>query len=83
MQYMFSAFKPKEDLGILFAQGINLDGSGRFKETLAFNHFNKRDKAFLREVHKRLESSSPTMNAIFTKYLDEISPDSINPISQL
>ena len=36
---MFSSIKPKADLNVLFARGTDLEASGRFKHTLAFNNF--------------------------------------------
>ena len=38
---MFSSIKPKADLDVLFARGTDIEASGRFKSTLAFNHYKK------------------------------------------
>ncbi len=78
---MFSSMKPKADLDTLFARGTDLNVSGRFKHTLAFNHFQQKDQEHLRILYKRFEDISPTMTEIFMKYLDEIAPNNRNPIS--
>lgn len=66
----------------LFERGTDLPASGRFKQTLAFNHFNLQDQKNLIEVYDRVQKTTPTMNEIFIKYLDEIAPNGKNPISQ-
>ena len=78
---MLSSFKPKADLNILFARGTDLQASGRFKETLAFNHFKKADQKNLAEIFERLHNLTPTIADIFMKHLDEIAPNSRNPIT--
>ena len=79
---MFSSFKPKADLDVIFARGTDIQASDRFKGTLAFNNFNKQDVENLQEIYERIRSASPTMNDILTKYLEEIAPDGKNPISK-
>ncbi|MGM9943448.1 MAG: methyl-accepting chemotaxis protein [Lysinibacillus sp.] len=79
---MFSLFKPKADLDVLFERGTNIQASGRFKSTLAFNNFNKKDADNLKEVYERVKNDCPTMSEIFSKYLDEISPNGKNPIAK-
>ena len=79
---MFSSFKPKADLNVLFARGTDLEASGRFKCTLAFNNFKKHDANNLQEIFERIKNITPTMNAIFTKYLEEIAPDGQNLITE-
>ena len=79
---MFSSIKPKANLDILFARGTDLQASGRFKSTLAFNNFKKQDAKNLQEIYERVKNGSPTMNDIFTKYLDEIAPNGKNPINK-
>ncbi len=79
---MFSSIKPKANLDILFARGTDLQASGRFKSTLAFNNFKKQDAKNLQEIYERVKNGSPTMNDIFIKYLDEIAPNGKNPINK-
>ncbi|WP_431030208.1 methyl-accepting chemotaxis protein [Lysinibacillus sp. LZ02] len=79
---MFSSIKPKADLDLLFERGTDLNATGRFKQTLAFNHFNLHDQQNLKEIYERLKQSTPTMNDIFSKYLDEIAPAGKNPVSK-
>ncbi|MEO4054884.1 globin-coupled sensor protein [Solibacillus sp. CAU 1738] len=79
---MFSLIKPKADLQDLFARGTDLkNATGRFAETLAFNHFNQHDQNNLKEVYERIQNIRPTMNEIFVKYLQEIAPNGKNPIT--
>ena len=78
---MFSSIRPKADLEVLFARGTDIQASGRFKSTLAFNNFKKQDAENLQEIFERIKNGSPTMNDIFTKYLDEIAPNGKNPIT--
>ena len=79
---MFSSIKPKADLDVLFARGTDIQASGRFKSTLAFNNFTKQDAENLKEIYGRIKNGSPTMNDIFSKYLDEIAPNGKNPITK-
>lgn len=78
---MFSSVRPKANVHELFERGTNLDATGRFKETLAFNHFNERDQVNLVELHNRLKSVTPSVSAIFKKYFEEISPTGRSEIS--
>ena len=79
---MFSSIKPKADLDILFARGTDIEASGRFKCTLAFNNFKKHDAKNLQEIFERIKNCTPTMNTIFRKYLEEIAPNGQNPITE-
>ncbi|SOC23882.1 methyl-accepting chemotaxis protein [Ureibacillus xyleni] len=77
---MFS-LKPKADVNLLFTRGTNLNASGRFLQTLQFNHFTSQDQENLREIYKELQRMTTKMNEIFSNYLEEISPDGQNHIS--
>lgn len=79
---MFSSLKPKADLKDLFARGTDLKASGRFLETLVFNNFRQHDQNNLVEIYDRIQQTTPAMNEIFIKYLEEIAPNGRNPISQ-
>lgn len=75
-----ATIRPKMDMDQLFKRGTDIETSGRFKNTLAYNHFHKQDSDHLLELHKKLQSIQPTINDIFNRYLTEISPNSKNPI---
>lgn len=79
---MFSSIKPKADLDVLFTRGTDIEASGRFKCTLAFNNFTKKDAENLQEIYGRIKNVTPTMNDIFMKYLNEIAPNGKNPITK-
>ncbi len=53
-----------------------------FNKTLAFNHFNKQDEENLKALFYKLKDITPSMNAIFKNYLNEISPSSQQTISE-
>lgn len=78
---MFSAFKPKAELTDIFSRGTDLHASGRFLETLKFNNFKRHDQENLLVIFERIKEVTPTMNEIFSKYLDEVAPNGHNPIS--
>ena len=79
---MFSTFKPKAELTHIFARGTDLTASPRFQETLAFNNFTTTDQQNLASLYSRLKTVTPTMNEIFLKYLDEIAPNNVHPITE-
>ncbi|MEG0259779.1 MAG: protoglobin domain-containing protein, partial [Lysinibacillus sp.] len=78
---MFSSIRPKADLDELLQRGTDLNASGRFNKTLAFNHFNSGDEQNLKDLYNKLQEIQPSMCGIFTHYLNEISPSSNNIIS--
>ncbi|WP_445683580.1 methyl-accepting chemotaxis protein [Solibacillus sp. FSL R7-0668] len=81
MYSLFSALKPKAELQDLFERGTDLSATGRFQETLAFNHFNSQNQEDLKQLYARVADVSPTMQEIFNKYLIEIAPNGQNSIS--
>lgn len=81
MYTLFSALKPKAELQDLFERGTDLTATGRFQETLAFNHFNSQNQEHLKQLYARVAVVSPTMQEIFNKYLIEIAPNGQNTIS--
>lgn len=72
--------RPKMEVDQLFKRGTDIEASGRFKETLAYNHFQQKDHKHLLELHQKLQSVQPSIREIFNRYLTEISPDNKNPI---
>lgn len=79
---MFSTIKPKANLNDLMARGTDLEVSGRFKETLAFNNFTSKDQIHLKEIHAEIVRARPTMVDIFVQYLTEISPNGKNAVPE-
>ncbi|MGE8036210.1 methyl-accepting chemotaxis protein [Lysinibacillus sp. NPDC093692] len=79
---MFSSIRPKAELDELLKRGTNLNATGRFNKTLAFNHFNSQDEENLKTLYKKLNDITPSMNAIFNNYLSEISLSSELTISE-
>ncbi|OEC01354.1 chemoreceptor protein [Lysinibacillus sphaericus] len=79
---MFSSIRPKAELEELLKRGTNLSATGRFNKTLAFNHFNQQDEENLKTLFYKLKDITPSMNAIFKNYLNEISPSSQQTISE-
>ncbi|MEK5232032.1 globin-coupled sensor protein [Lysinibacillus sp. FSL K6-0232] len=73
---MFSSIRPKAELDELLKRGTDLHATGRFHQTLTFNHFQSEDEAHLKALYDKLKDISPSMNAIFQQYLREISPTS-------
>lgn len=70
---MFSSIRPKAELDELLKRGTNLNATGRFNKTLAFNNFNSQDEENLKTLYNKLNDITPSMNAIFNNYLSEIS----------
>ncbi|KPN97168.1 methyl-accepting chemotaxis protein [Lysinibacillus sp. ZYM-1] len=79
---MFSSIRPKAELEELLKRGTDLHATGRFHQTLAFNHFNSQDEEHLKTLYHKLKEITPSMNAIFHHYLSEISPTSQLTISE-
>jgi len=79
---MFSSIRPKAELEELLKRGTNLNATGRFNKTLAFNHFNSQDEENLKTLFNKLKDITPSMNAIFNNYLKEISLSSQLTISE-
>jgi len=79
---MFSSIRPKAELEELLKRGTNLNATGRFNKTLAFNHFNTQDEENLKTLFNKLKGITPSMNAIFNNYLKEISLSSQLTISE-
>jgi len=77
---MFSSIKPKADLEDLFRRGTDIESTGRFAQTLAFNNFTKEDQKNLKEIFERIKQVTPTMNDIFNKYLVEVAPNGVHNI---
>lgn len=80
--FMFSSIRPKAELEELLKRGTNLNATGRFHQTLAFNHFNSHDEENLKALYNKLKDITPSMNAIYNNYLSEISPSSQQTISE-
>lgn len=78
---MLSKFKPKAEISDLFKRGTDIEATGRLKSTLEYNHFTTKDAQNLRELYEKLKNIHPTMQKIFIRYLDEISPTGKNLIS--
>lgn len=78
---MFSSIKPKANLEDLFQRGTDLPSTGRFALTLAFNNFTSKDQQNIKEIYSRIQDQSPTINEIFTRYLNEIAPNGKHSIS--
>lgn len=79
---MLASIRPKAEVKDLLKRGTDLTATGRFKETLAFNHFTEKDQTNLKELFERLKKVTPSMTEIFTKYLDEIAPNGKSPIEK-
>lgn len=79
---MFSSIRPKAELEELLKRGTNLNATGRFNKTLAFNHFNSQDEENLKTLYTKLKDITPSMNAIFNNYLSELSLSSQLTISE-
>lgn len=80
--FMFSSIRPKAELEQLLQRGTDLHATGRFHQTLAFNHFNSQDEEHLKTLYQKLKDITPSVNAIFYHYLSEISPTSQLTISE-
>lgn len=79
---MISNLKPRAHLEDLLERGTDINASGRFLHTLKFNNFTTKDQKNLSEIFQKINDFSPTMYEIFNKYLEEISPNNVNPISK-
>ena len=77
---MFASFRPKANVQDLFKRGTDLQVTGRFKDTLAFNNFTSTTQVHLRELCDKLQHAQPSIQQIFTEYLAEISPTGTNRI---
>ncbi|GLC89124.1 methyl-accepting chemotaxis protein [Lysinibacillus piscis] len=73
---MFSAIRPKAEIDELLQRGTDLQATGRFHQTLAFNHFRSQDEQNLQTLYHKLTNITPSMNTIFKTYLQELSPSS-------
>ena len=62
---MFSSIRPKAELEELLKRGTDLHATGRFYQTLAFNHFTSQDEEHLKALYQKLKDITPSMNAIF------------------
>ena len=78
---MFSSIRPKAELDELLKRGTDLNATGRFNKTLAFNNFNAKDEDNLKTLYNKLQDITPSMAGIFKNYLSEISPSSQQIIS--
>lgn len=78
---MFEKLKPKVNIDQLLQYGTDIEIKGRFKETLAYNHFTSKDQAKLKEIVSLLESSTTDIVKIFDSYLKELKPEGIEAIS--
>ncbi|HWI47716.1 MAG TPA: globin-coupled sensor protein [Rummeliibacillus sp.] len=79
---MFTSIRPKLEMNQLLERGTDISIEGRFKETLAFNHFELKDEQMLIELYKKLSDCTPSMKEIFISYLKEISPNKLNLIDE-
>ncbi|WP_397538405.1 methyl-accepting chemotaxis protein [Rummeliibacillus pycnus] len=79
---MFTSIRPKLEMNQLLERGTDISINGRFKETLAFNHFERKDEQMLIELYKKLLDCTPSMKEIFISYLKEISPNKQNLIDE-
>lgn len=77
---MFSTIRPKLEIKQLFERGTDISINGRFKETLAFNHFTHNDEERLKALYDSFSNITPTLKEIFVSYLEEISPNKHNLI---
>lgn len=59
----------------LFKRGTDIDITGRFRETLHYNHFQMEDCKNLQELYGKLKDVQPDISEIFNRYLTEIAPN--------
>lgn len=76
-----ASIRPKMDMDQLFARGTDIELAGRFQETLHYNHFQLADCDNLREIFAKLQDVQPSITEIFDRYLTEVSPSGVNPIT--
>lgn len=74
------SIRPKMNVEQLLERGTDLEVSGRFLETLAYNNFRCKDQDNLKELYKKLQDIQPSLQEIFVRYLDEIAPDTSHSI---
>lgn len=79
--FTISAIRPKMNMEQLFERGTDIEIKGRFQQTLFYNHYQKEDCDNLRELYAKLKDIKPSTTEIFARYLTEISPSGVNPIS--
>lgn len=75
---MFEKLKPRVKIEQLLEHGTDIEIKGRFKETLAYNHFTTEDQARLKEIVPLLESSVEEIVIIFDTYLKELKNEEIS-----
>ena len=78
---MFDKLKPRVNIDKFLQYGTDIEVKGRFKDTLAYNHFTTEDQARLKEIVSLLESSTNEMVRIFETYLKELKAEGIERIS--
>lgn len=78
---MFDKLKPRVNIDKFLQYGTDIEVKGRFKDTLAYNHFTTEDQARLKEIVSLLESSTNEMVRIFETYLKELKAERIESIS--
>lgn len=66
--------RPKMDMEQLFARGTDIKITGRFQDTLHYNHYRMKDCENLQELYIKLKDVQPSIQEIFNRYLTEISP---------
>ncbi|WP_342513435.1 globin-coupled sensor protein [Sporosarcina sp. FSL K6-1522] len=75
-----TSIRPKMDMEQLFKRGTDIQTAARFQQTLSYNHFQLVDAENLRELYAKLQNVKPSVTEIFDRYLNEISPNGVNPI---
>lgn len=70
---MISKLKPRMHTEDILKRGTDISATGRFQDTLSFNHFTNKDQQNLKEIFKKISQFTPSMYEIFNKYLSEIS----------
>ncbi|MFS0577434.1 globin-coupled sensor protein [Sporosarcina sp. 179-K 3D1 HS] len=77
-----TSIRPKMDMEQLFKRGTDIEITGRFKDTLHYNHYEMEDCNNLRELYAKLKDIQPSVGEIFNRYLTEIAPEGNHTISQ-
>lgn len=70
---MLSKIKPRMHTEDILKRGTDISATGRFQDTLSFNHFTSKDQQNLKEIFNKISPFTPSMYEIFNKYLSEIS----------